>query len=190
METITPALPEHVQRRIARDVNRRIEGVARFATKDAAIAPLTLIAPLYRRDWLELTPAERIVAIRAKLTEQITARHIMRHARKLAEAEAPAPVETTPASAPAPGPRYVVACIAGCGTFHPASSGRPVIVACGASTEPRNKQSEPSAFEVGTAELSARLRREAKAAATPSPTPRKTGKAPKKRRRATCSNSR
>ncbi len=163
-----------------------MQTVARFANSDAATAPLNLTAPFTRRNWLARAPDIRLATIRTNITKQVTARHIERHARRVAEAEATAPAEDAPA--PAPASRYVVACISGCGTFHPATSGRPVIVACGAreKAEAQNKQNKLTSQELSTAELSARLRREA-AASESAPT---LTKARKKRRRATCSNTR
>lgn len=206
METTT-TLPERVQIHIARDVEKRMAAVSRFATADAAIAPLPLIAPFNRRNWLALAPDLRLATIRTNVTKQITARHMERHARRVAKAEAeakaPAPaeeahapaVEVTPAPSPAPSSRYVVACVAGCGTFHPATSVRPVVVSCGqrGQTKPRGKRSLYGRFEGadGTAQLMARVREETAAALAEAAAPKRKGKgkAPKYRRRAICANS-
>lgn len=206
----TTEIPERVQKFIARDLDKQMSKIARFASTDAGSAPSALTAPFNRRNWLALAPDLRLATIRANVTKQVTARHVERHAHKLAKAEAkakaPAPTPTdeapTPAeevtSSPAPGPalsRYLVACIAGCGEFHPASSARPVIVACG-DREQTEKKRKHSIYDMETEDLIARFRREAKSgttsARTAPPQAKRSakGKAPKKRRRATCSNSR
>lgn len=160
METKAPALPAVVQTRITRDVDRRLAAVSRFATTDAAIVPIPLIAPYNRRNYLALKPDHRLATIRTNLTKQITAAHTERHARRLAKAKAPSPVAKTPAPAPAvapapapavapapaPASRYVVPCASGCGRFLPAKSPRPVLVRCKTHT---NKETQPSTVNAG-----------------------------------------
>lgn len=160
METKAPALPAVVQTRITRDVDRRLAAVSRFATTDAAIVPIPLIAPYNRRNYLALKPDHRLATIRTNLTKQITAAHTERHARRLAKAKAPSPVAKTPAPAPAvapapapavalapaPASRYVVPCASDCGRFLPAKSPRPVLVRCKTHT---GKKTQPSTVNAG-----------------------------------------
>lgn len=174
LETNTRALPEHVQRHITRDVEKRVASFSRFATVDAAIAPLPLTAPYNRRNWLALDPAHRLATLRTNITKQVTDRQIERLNRRLAKASTPSPIERTssstpapasasaPASDPAPAPatHYVVPCALGCGRFLPAKSPRPVLVKCKTHT---GKKSQPPAVNAGLDQMIAAFRASASA---------------------------
>lgn len=180
--------------------------LARFAGADYQSVPARLRKPFSPTNWRALAEDLRLRNIRERLTEQVAAEHQAknekREARRAAALkaappvaeEAPAPVvEDTPAPAPTNPSRYVVACVAGCGTLHPASSGRPVVVTCGGrgQTKPRGKRSMFGGDEgpEATARLIARLRQETAAACEETNAPKRKAKAPKYRRRAVCANA-
>lgn len=183
-----------------------MESLSRFAGRDHLIAPKPLRLPFSHKNWRALPEDLRLRHIRERVTAQIAVEHQAdlekrraRGAAKQAAApalaeEAPAPAAVrTPSPSPAAQPRYLVACVAGCGTFHPATSARPVIVACG-EREQTEKKRKHSIYDMGTEDLIARFRRESKTCTTSARTAPQAkrsakGKAPKKRRRATCSNS-
>jgi len=217
LETITGP----VSASIAAEAETRLAKLARFAKADHRIAPAPLRQPFSAMNWNALPEDVRLTHLRERLivrviedrkakNEKRRARKVAREAAALAEQEAPAPAEEAPASAveapapvedeapasaPATASRYVVACVAGCGTFHPAKSGRPVVVTCGAErgqkTRPTGKYSVYSIED--TDELIERFRRAAKANARhqDAPTRQKAAnKTPKTRRRAVCANTR
>lgn len=144
-----------------------MESVSRFATADAAIAPLPLIAPFNRRNWLALAPDVRLAAIRTNVTKQITASHIERHARRVAKSKAPAPageVNPSPVKEVTPrASRYVVACARGCGEFLPARSAQSVSVKCKTPCRAGKAQrsgAKPTDDSVGIEQLLAQLQRD------------------------------
>ncbi|KUM37702.1 hypothetical protein AR539_10830 [Arthrobacter sp. EPSL27] len=178
---------------MARRVENRLVKLARFADVDVMQTPGRLRKPFSQKTWRSLAPDIRLAHLKVTITKQIEEDLAAKEAEALARAnEVPAPAKKV-ALSPAVPSRYVVACIAGCGRFHPATSGRPVIVACGGQ-ERSTKKRKHSIYDMDTSDLLAAFRRESKSRTTSARTPQAqrsaTGRAPKKRRRATCSNSR
>jgi hypothetical protein len=177
--TVSPA--------VARRVENRLAKLARFADVDVMQTPGRLRKPFSQKTWRSLAPDIRLAHLKVRLTKQIEEDLAAKEAAK----EAAAPAKKV-APSPAVPSRYVVACIAGCGTFHPAASGRPVIVACGGQDRSTKKRKH-SIYDMETSDLLAAFRHESKSRTTSARTPQAqrsaTGKARKKRRRATCSNS-
>jgi hypothetical protein len=192
----TPVIPAHLEAQI----ERSFQHFSRFADADAMKIPGRLRKPITQKAWRALPVEDRLKHLRATVAGQVVEEHEAKAAvRAKAKAAAltapepePAPVaEATPARSAALATRYVVACVAGCGTFHPASSARPVVVTCGdrEQTAKSRKRSIYDAFSEERAEyLIAALRHEAEAARDEAAAPRPKAKT-RKRRRAVCVNT-
>lgn len=95
--------------------------------------------------------------------------------KTLAQAEAKAPTPAKPS--PSPIRRRIVACVAGCGEFHPAPSHKPAVVACGRRHKTGRKRKAWNIYNApvtheGTEYLIRKLRLEAEEAhASPRPEP-------------------
>lgn len=163
MSTTTATTELHPK--VAYRVERKMRSIARFAGKDRAATPNALRAPYSHSKWRALTEAEALAHLRQGVEAQMLAAHAPK-------AKAPTPANEAPAHPPAeeasPAPakpalvaRYLVPCVAGCGTLHPARSAKPAVVRCGDKHRADTKR-EPelrSPKEISTERLIANYRR-------------------------------
>ncbi|TLM72421.1 hypothetical protein [Pseudarthrobacter sp. NamB4] len=224
---ITPTIPADVSATIDRRAARRMEKLTRFAKDPDSIGkvPAPLRKPFNLKSWRALAEDVRLQHLTKKVCEQLTAEELakLQYRQKLNAAraavreaarkrpsrppvkalslpEAKAPTLTVvKAPSPAAPRRRLVACVAGCGEFHPATSHKPVVVSCGGwlATGRRKARdlfsAQKEVSHEGTKYLIRALRREAEEArrlADFGAEAKKQERKPKARRRAICSNTR
>lgn len=191
-------LPAATAYTVTRRTAARLQKLSRFAesAEHIEIVPAQLRKPHTLRAWKNLTDDARLAHLSVRVREQITAEEIakLKTAEAGAAERATAHERTHALVAPAPAParhRFVIACVAGCGTFHPAASHKPVTVACGSRRESLSRKAADALSHAQTDEVIRALRREARLAERlGADFGRKQSKKAKARRRVICSNTR